>query len=195
MYSPLLNTLNEYISLNEAEIEVIKDYFRVKRFKKGEWFVREGTATDQVGFIVTGLLFYYWNDDGDIKAFEFGQKGDFVSNYESCIFQTPSDLNIQFLEDTVLFTTSYSKLDEMFRQLNEGERFGRLILEYLFVKRVKAISSFYRHTPEMRYQHFLQTHSSILSRIPQYLIASYIGVKPQSLSRIKQRMDQDNRRS
>lgn len=174
---------------------MISNLFREKHYKKDEWFISEGKVCNQVGFVVKGLLYYYWNDDGEVSVFEFGREGDFVTNYESCIYQTPSDINIQFLEDTVLLVITYSDLNELFERLNEGERFGRLILEHLFIERIKAISSFYRHTPEGRYERFLDIHTNLSGRVPQYLIASYIGVKPQSLSRIKQRMGQDSKKS
>lgn len=194
MYNKLIDMFKTFISINEEEKHLISNLFREKHYKKDEWFISEGKVCNQVGFVVKGLLYYYWNDDGEVSVFEFGREGDFVTNYESCIYQTPSDINIQFLEDTVLLVITYSDLNELFERLNEGERFGRLILEHLFIERIKAISSFYRHTPEGRYERFLDIHTNLPGRVPQYLIASYIGVKPQSLSRIKQRMGQDSKK-
>ncbi|GAB3635194.1 hypothetical protein GCM10027422_07840 [Hymenobacter arcticus] len=71
--------------------------------------------------------------------------------------------------------------------MREGERFGRLVAEALFVNVLRQLTSFYEETPEQRYARFLATYPDLQQRIPQYYIASYVGVKPQSLSRIRGR--------
>ena len=102
--------------------------------------------------------------------------------------QLPSNKNIQALEDTTLYIVSRDGLQQIYKELQEGERLGRLAIEQVFVTVLRQLSSFYKDAPEIRYQRFLETFSDISQRVPQYYIASYVGIKPQSLSRIRKRM-------
>ncbi len=94
---------------------------------------------------------------------------------------------LEFLEDTSMLCVSSENFEQFFKKVKQGERFGRILLTQLFLNGVQSITRFYRNTPEQRYSEFMETHSDLLDRIPQYLISSYIGIKPQSLSRIKKR--------
>jgi CRP-like cAMP-binding protein len=111
-----------------------------------------------------------------------------MCNYESFIPQLPSTKNIQALEDCDILQISYADLQVFYKSIREGERFGRLVIEQVFIKTLKDLSSFYSNTPEYRYQKFITQHPDLQQRISQYHIASYVGVKPQSLSRIRKRI-------
>jgi CRP-like cAMP-binding protein len=187
MHQKLLKVIGEIIDLNDDDITYIKKLFTPKEFKKGEYFIREGQIAREIGFVVNGLVAYYWNDDGEIKIFEFGKAGDFVANYKSCIESSPSEMVLQFLEETSMLCISAENLELFFQNVKQGEKFGRILLTKLFLNGVESITRFYRNTPELRYSEFMETHPDLLDRIPQYLISSYIGIKPQSLSRIKKR--------
>jgi hypothetical protein len=76
----------------------------------------------------------------------------------------------------------------LYANVREGERFGRIAIEAVFIQLLKDISSFYTETPELRYERFLKYHTDLQQRISQYHIASFVGVKPQSLSRIRKRI-------
>lgn len=187
MHQKLLKIVGEVISLDDDDIICIKKLFTPKEFKKGEYFISEGQIAREIGFVLNGLVTYYWNDDGEIKIFEFGKAGDFVANYKSCIESSPSEMVLQFLEDTSMLCISAENLELFFQNVKQGEKFGRILLTKLFLNGVESITRFYRNTPELRYSEFMETHPDLLDRIPQYLISSYIGIKPQSLSRIKKR--------
>lgn|SRR5690554_3871365 len=187
MHQKLLENIGEVIDLDNDDIILIKKLFIPKEFKKGDCFISEGQIAREVGFILHGLVAYYWNDDGEIRIFEFGKAGNFVANYKSCIERSPSEMVLEFLEDTSMLCVSPENLEVFFQQVKQGERFGRILLTNLFLNGVESITRFYRNTPEQRYSQFIATHSDLLDRIPQYLISSYIGIKPQSLSRIKKR--------
>ncbi|CAN5574895.1 Crp/Fnr family transcriptional regulator [soil metagenome] len=183
----LIDRINQIIRLSEDEAQLIKQLFTEKKLKKGEHFLREGQVCHEVAMISTGLVRYYINEDGNEGTYYFSKEGDFVCDYESFLPQAPSSKNIQALEDTSLYLVSYDGLQQIYQGVKQGERLGRLGIEQVFVNVLQQLSSFYRDSPEERYQRFLTTFSTISQRVSQYYIASYVGIKPQSLSRIRKR--------
>ena len=115
-------------------------------------------------------------------------EGYFACNYESFLDHSISTKNVQCIEDSTLLMITHAGLQQFYSDIKGGERFGRLIAEHIFVESVKQISSMYSDPPELRYRKFLESYPELLQRIPQYHISSYVGVKPQSLSRIRKRI-------
>jgi CRP-like cAMP-binding protein len=183
----LIENLKQVINISDDEARLIKQVFIEKHIQKGEHFLSEGQVCRSVAMISTGLVRYYINDDGNEGTYYFGREGDFVCDYESFLPQLPSNKNIQALEDTILYIVSCDGLQLIYKEVKQGERLGRLAIEQIFVSILQQLSSFYKDTPEVRYQRFLNTFSDISQRVPQYYIASYVGIKPQSLSRIRKR--------
>lgn len=183
----LIDRINQIISLSEDEAQLIKQLFTEKKLKKGEHFLREGQVCQSVAMISAGLVRYYTNEDGNEGTYYFSREGEFVCDYESFLPQTPSNKNIQALEDTSLYLISYAGLQQIYQGVKQGERLGRLGIEQVFVTVLQQLSSFYKDSPEVRYQRFLTTFAAISQRVSQYYIASYVGIKPQSLSRIRKR--------
>jgi len=187
MINSLLNSIQNAITLSPAEVDIVTSLFKQKSYKKGEYFLEEGRICKQVGFVAKGLLRYYINHDGEEKIYDFSQENEYVCNYESFLPQLPSSKNIQALEDSEVFVISHADLQLFYANVRGGERFGRIAIEAVFVKLLQDISSLYTETPELRYERFLKNHADLQQRISQYHIASFVGVKPQSLSRIRKR--------
>ncbi|WPV01471.1 Crp/Fnr family transcriptional regulator [Mucilaginibacter sp. cycad4] len=183
----LIDRIKQIISISDEEALLIKQLFTEKKLQKGEYLLQEGQVCRSVALIGTGLVRYYVNEDGNEGTYYFGSEGDFVCDYESFLPQLPSDKNIQALEDTLLYVISYDALQKIYREVKAGERLGRLGIEQVFVSVLQQLSSFYKDSPEIRYRRFLKTFANISQRVPQYYIASYVGIKPQSLSRIRKR--------
>ncbi|WP_158798008.1 Crp/Fnr family transcriptional regulator [Pedobacter sp. L105] len=188
MVEKLINSIRYLIDLTQEEEESIKRLFKLKEIKKGDFFLADGQVCKHAGFIVKGLIRYYINHDGEEKTYDFGQENNFVCNYESFLPQTPSTKIIQALEDCEILQISYSDLQVFYQSVRGGERFGRLVIEQVFVQLLQALSSLYTDIPEYRYKKLLKEHPDLLQRVSQYHIASYVGVKPQSLSRIRKRI-------
>lgn len=188
MISSLLNNIQRLITLSGAEIDIVTALFKEKTYKKGEFFLAEGQVCKQVGYIHKGLMRYYINHDGEEKTYAFSQEDEYVCNYESFLPQSPSSKIIQALEDSVVFVISYSDLQLLYAKVREGERYGRIAVEAVFLQLLRDINSFYTETPQLRYERFLKNHEDLQQRISQYHIASFVGVKPQSLSRIRKRI-------
>jgi len=188
MVSNLLHAIQSVITLSPKEAEVVSTLFKRKSYRKGAFFLEDGHVCKHAGFIEKGLIRYYINDDGVEKTYEFGQENNFVCNYESFLPQAPSTKVIQSLEDSIIWQISYADLQIFYQSVRDGERFGRLVIEQVFVKLLNALGSLYIDKPEQRYMKLLEEHPELQQRVSQYHIASYVGVKPQSLSRIRKRI-------
>jgi len=150
--------------------------------------LEEGRICKNVGFVAKGLMRYYINHDGEEKIYDFSQENEYLCNYESFLPQKPSSKIIQALEDSEVLIISHADLQLLYANVREGERFGRIAIEAVFLQLLNDLSSFYTETPEVRYERFLKNHADLQQRISQYHVASYVGVKPQSLSRIRKRI-------
>lgn len=189
MHNNLIRAIESIIRLDQPERELMSSLFKVTQYKKGEYFLKEGQVCRHVGFIEKGLIRYYQvNDAGEEQIFDFGKEYEFTCNYESFLDQSPSLRNIQCIEDSTILCISYDGLQRVYNEVKEGQKFGRLACEQLYVYAIKKITSLYTEQPEQRYLHFLANYPDLLQRIPQYYVSSFVGVKPPSLSRIRKRM-------
>ena len=184
----LIQTIKNYIPFSSADAAVAQRLFHQKRYKKGDHLLADNEICRHIFFIQSGLVRYYINKDGEERTTYFNKEGEFVCVYTSFLPQTPSTINIQALEDCDVWMISKDGIQQFYQEVTYGERFGRLAVESVYLSAISQIASFYTATPEIRYQNCLLDYPSIVQRIPQYHIASYVGVKPQSLSRIRKRL-------
>lgn len=184
----LYQAIRTYIPLAASEEPVVDNLFQKKTLEMGEHLLISGNTCRYVSFIESGLIRYYSTDSHEEKTYYFSSEGEFVCDYESFLPQVPSSKNIQALENTQVYQISHYNLQQLYLKLTYGERLGRLAIEQVFVGVIKQITSFYNDSPEVRYQQFIRLFPKIVQRVPQYYIASYIGVRPQSLSRIRKRI-------
>ncbi len=188
MYSNLLHLINQIAHVEDSELELIKESFRPLQLRKGEFFLESGKISRQVGYLNKGLVRYFVYKDGEESTFEFTREGEFISDYQSFNNRTISVQNIQAIEACELLTINYNDLQTIFKTVKNGNLIGRIIVEHRFGIMVNQLLAIYMQSHEERYQGFLRNYSNLSQRIPQYLIASYVGVKPESLSRIRKRI-------
>jgi CRP-like cAMP-binding protein len=188
MKASLIDSMGKIIALSEEEKQFVQSVFKEKNCSKGDFFLREGQVCKEVGFIQQGLVRYFINNDGEEMIYDFGSEGNFVCNYESFLDRSPSNKNIQYVENTVLLSISFDNLQLFYNKVSGGEKFGRIICEHIFVDAIRKITSLYTHQPAQRYLDFVQSYPDLQQRIPQYYVSSFVGVKPQSLSRIRKRL-------
>ena len=188
MMTMIKEAIRKYVPLSAADEEIVDRLFSQKEYKKGDYLLRAGTTCRHVFFIETGLVRYYITSDGEERTNYFSREGEFVCDYLSFMPQQPGDVSIQALEDTLVWMIGFDDMQRFYREVSTGERFGRLAIEVVFCQAIGQIASLYRDPPEVRYERFMESFPDLVKRIPQYYIASYVGVKPQSLSRIRKRI-------
>lgn len=187
MSQNLIEKIRTYIELNKDEEQFISSVFKMKRHAKGEHFLLAGDVCREIGFIDSGVFRFYINTEERDATYYFAAESEFICDYPSFLPQRPSDKNIQALEPSEILVISFDNLQRFYERISLGERFGRLIAEEIFVDSIQQLASFYQDKPEIRYQNFVRRFPQLVQRLPQYYIASYVGIAPQSLSRIRRR--------
>lgn len=158
---------------------------------KGEHILRAGTVADEVYFVHTGLLRYYINDPtdgGTERTGQFFDAGIVATDAESYLLRTPAEQNFEALERSSIISLPRAVLNAGYDQDHAIERFGRLMLEEALIGSQRRANRLLVLQPEERYRRFVETRPEVARRVPQYLIASYLGLTPESLSRIRRRI-------
>lgn len=188
MYNEIINVFNKFTELTIQDKNLIQEIFIPKTLKKNDFFLKEGQLNNKAAFIRKGLVRYYVIKKDEESTLEFMKESEFVADFPSFSQRKKSEQYIQAIEDCELLVTDYDGIQRIYNEISNGNLIGRLVMEDRIVLMMDKILSIYKHNPEERYEHFIKHYSSIAERIPQYLIASYIGIKPQSLSRIRNNM-------
>ena len=192
MSSKLLQAILDISHISKEEEKLILNSFKESTFRKGDFLLKAGKIARYVAFLEEGLVRYFVYKNGEESTFEFTSSGEFISDYQSFRSKTPSNQNIQAIEDCKLYLIGYDALQKIFREVENGNLLGRIIVEHRFDVMVNQLLSVYMHSHEERYIQFVKHYSDLTQRIPQYMIASYVGVKPESLSRIRKRFTEGN---
>jgi CRP-like cAMP-binding protein len=177
----------KFITLSENEWQDLQVCLTKETIKKKNLLLKENERCDFIAFIHEGIFrFYSFNDDAErITAFFFS--GDFVSNYRSFLTGKPSEHNIEALADGVIYKIKLEQLKQLYDKHQTFERLGRLIAENLYLTVADRLDSFMFQTPADRYNELVKRNSKLLLEIPQYMLASYLGITPETLSRIRAR--------
>lgn len=175
------------VKLPPTEISYFFDRLECKTLLKGQHVIQEGNTCDFIVFIDRGILRTYLNvEDKEINT-EFFIENSFAGAFTSFLLQTPTSLNIQTLEDASLIFISRSVLNEVYARDASWLGLGKYIFEVEFIKKCKRESSLLQQNAKERYLTLLEEYPGIEDRVPQFHIASYLGIQPESLSRIRSR--------
>jgi CRP-like cAMP-binding protein len=162
--------------------------FRLRRLERSAYLVHAGGRTRDVAFVCTGLLrIFYTRRDGREFNKAFVRPPDFVAALESLLTDEPSRLSIQCLEPSVLYVADYSVLRSFYDQSMYWQRFGRLFVEALYVKKARREAALLMDSASDRYARFRHEHADIEGRLADYHVASYLGITPEALSRLKKK--------
>jgi CRP/FNR family transcriptional regulator, anaerobic regulatory protein len=188
MYEQIEKSLSTYIQLEKFELDYLISQLEVQYLKRKELVLTEGQICKNAYFINKGSLRIYHNIDGSEITGQFFFENDWYTNYASFLSQKPSLLNIEALEKTELLVLPKVALENLFVAIPKFERFGRLIAENAFLGLQQRTEMYTNQSPEERYIKLLNDRPNIFQRVPQHYIASYLGIKPPSLSRIRKRI-------
>jgi len=154
-----------------------------------ELYLREGEVCREMGFIENGTMrMYYMSNDGEEINVDFFFENDFATSYQSFIMQTPGKYYIQALTDCELTTVSYASLQHAYNSSPQWQQFGRIIAERVFIRAEQRKENLMFLDAEQRYLDLLATRPKILEQVPLYHIASYLGIKRESLSRLRKKI-------
>ena len=193
---PLRAYIHRFTPLTDAEWAPLAAALTERRLRRKEQFVIQGAPAPELALVLSGSCrLFYTRPDGEERTTYFFFDNHLMGNYQSCLTGQPSQFSIQALAPTELLTFPYAVLHALFDTFPIYERFGRRLAEYHLLGTDARLTELLLLSPEQRYQTLLSSHKiKILERIPQQYIASYLGVTPVSLSRIRARVqEQDGR--
>ncbi|MFM9945941.1 MAG: Crp/Fnr family transcriptional regulator [Bacteroidia bacterium] len=189
MIEYFIQTIANIIELSEADKLVIRENSLIKRLKKRQFFLQEGDVCRYAGFVTKGCLKTYSTDkNGDEHVFQFALEGWWASDMYSHLTGEPATYNIEAIEDSELVTMDLESRDKVLQLVPKYERFMRILLEKNYVASQRRVNSMLGSSAEERYLSFIKTYPQIVQRVPQHSIASYLGIAPESLSRIRKQM-------
>ncbi|MBU3700275.1 MAG: Crp/Fnr family transcriptional regulator [Candidatus Kapabacteria bacterium] len=182
-----------FLPLDEETMELIYENMQYVEIPKGQTWLAQDGPNDFIGLVVAGMMRAEQVVDGEEHTVYFFDAPDFATEYVGFLRRTPSRHSISALEDCRIYTWSYDSLQDMYASSKTGERLGRLIAEALFGNVVGNVESFRFESATIRYENLLARSPNLLQRVPQYMIASYLGVTPESLSRIRAKIARGER--
>lgn len=186
----LINYIRRYIGISEEEIRIFQDHLHKKALKKKEFLLREGQICRARYFITKGILrLFYLDKKENEQIIHFGVEHWWITDYDSLLNEHPSHLNIQALEDVELLVLNQSSFDQLCFQLPKVERFFRIIMEKTYIAAQRRMEYMFSLSGEEIYKTFFEANPEFVLRIPQYMLASYLGFTPEFLSKIKAKKD------
>ena len=184
----LRQVVHHLVEPDEKALHSFCDSFRLRRLEPGECFIEVGEGSRYFAFVNSGLLrFFYRQSGGREFNKSFAAENHFIGAYSAYLTQSPARFSIEALEPTVLLQASLDRIVELSEQFPCWERFRRLLTEQLYIRKEQREAEFLLDDAETRYQLFQQRYPGLEERIAQYHIASYIGITPVALSRIRKR--------
>ncbi len=188
MENELVQLISRFIKLNTEEANAFTECIPIKKFKKGDLLLNEGQVSRDSYFVITGCVRKYYIINGEERTTEFYIENESIASLQSYTNKTPANHYFECLEDCRLAVLNYEKEQELFKRVPKYEALCRMSMENDFGEQQEALATFITSSPEERYKNLLETRPDLLQRVPQYYLASYLGVKPESLSRIRKRI-------
>ncbi|MBL7682108.1 MAG: Crp/Fnr family transcriptional regulator [Flavipsychrobacter sp.] len=187
MQDILFDFMSKYISLTEEEKNVILSLDIFHAVKKGTILLKEGQKSKNSYFVLKGCIRTYYVIDSEEKTTAFYTEMEALT--PPCVVtKTPSDYYISCVEDTLLTITSADMEAEINSKFPKFDTMCRLLSEELLAKQRIDFDEFKTSSPEQRYLNLLEKRPDLIQRVPQYQLASYLGIKPESLSRLRARI-------
>ncbi len=191
MFSLLKNHINSRVLLTEEEFNICTKFFISKKLKKHQFLLNEGDVCKYIGFVNTGCLREYKIDNKGVEhILQFAIEDWWVSDLNSFLTGLPASYNIDALQDSDVLLLEKSAREELLKNCPKMERFFRLLIEANHVASQRRIADSLSASAEERYLKFIKTYPKLFEQVPQNQIASYLGITPQSLSRIRKELTQ-----
>lgn len=189
MYDLLFDTITQKIDLTKEEREFCKTIFIPRKIRKKQFLLQEGDPCKYTTFVNKGCLrSFSVNDKGAEHTIQFALEGWWIGDMYSFLTGEPSTSNIEALEDSELLLLDVPSRERLFNSIPRFDRFFRLLLENNYIATHRRLMATMSGTAEERYLAFANTYPQIVQRVPQHMVASYLGLTPETISRIRQQI-------
>jgi CRP-like cAMP-binding protein len=185
LHPGFIESVNRFVRLTEAEVSAILPLMKNSDYQKGQHLTQQGETENYLYFITEGCIRNYTIHNGEEYSLDFYFTGNFTTSYMSFLLREPSTVSVQAMVPSKVLRIHYDDVQLLYSKYKNIETLGRLITESSYVRRTKREFSFITQSAEERYLTLMASHSQIIQDIPQKHIASYLGIKAESLSRIR----------
>lgn len=188
MHIHLVSHIRKFVALNDVDAALLFTFFQPKKVKKKETLLETGTICKTNYFVVKGCLRLFFIDEKGIEqTTQFAIENWWLSDYMAFINQQPANFTIQAVENCELLAISYTDQENMFQKLPILERYFRLVYQKSFAASQHRAKYQHTYSKEEQYYHFMKRFPEFIQRVPQYLLASYLGFTPEYLSEIRKK--------
>lgn len=184
----LKNKILSYTKVDDKLLDYCLSFYERIELIKGDALVSEGQMVNYFYYLDIGCIYYYKIQDGETKVLEFYTDDVFFTDLPSYVKGVPSRYFLRATEDTVVYAIKKTDTEKSFDDSHQLERFGRLSMQEAFIKSYSRLERLNSRTNEERYLRLLEKRPGLVQRVPQYLIASYLGLTPVGLSKIRKRL-------
>lgn len=188
MTEQIKNYLNRYVVFDDREAEEFCSCLVSETYKKKDFLLKEGEVCRHKIFIQAGLVrSFYTGSNGNEQIVQFGIENWWVICVESFVKETPSEVNIQALEETTVFMISKDSLENLYHSVPRLERFFRIITENMLIALQRRDGYYMKMSSKERYEFLVKSIPDFVQRVPQYMIASYLEISPEYLSELRKK--------
>lgn len=189
MFELLLANIEKKISLTEEEKHMLPSFFTQKKLRKKQYLLQEGDVCKYTAFVNKGLLrSYHADDNGTEHIVQFAPEDWWMADMYSFLTGEASNCNIDALEDTEMLLITKASQDQMVLQIPKMERYLRLLMQSHLISLQRRLISSLNFTAEDKYLQLLAVSPNLIQRVPQHQVASYLGITPETLSRIRRQI-------
>lgn len=186
MWDLLIKNLSKFVPLDPQEAEIVQSLFTYKKYRRKQYILQEGDVTRYETFIVKGVTRTYEVDDrGQEHIIQFGLEDWWVGDLYSFLTGNPTTYNIDCLEDTEVLHITKVDLETLYEKVPKMERHFRIMIQNAFIASTRRLSASLAKSAPERYEEFINKYPQIEQRVANHQIASYLGITPQTLSRIR----------
>ncbi len=184
----LIQQIRKFIELSESEVEVCKKYMETRHIKKKELVLQEGKLCKYLYFVEKGCLkMFFVKKNGTEQITQFAIDGWWISDYQSFMNNTPSEYAIQTIEESTLVAIETKNLDRLLIELPQLEKYFRKMMQKAIAGAQVRSKLLYEMSKEEFYFHFSTSFPEFMMRVPQYMIASYLGLTPEYMSELRKK--------